>query len=205
MRRRAKNIMRRHHSTQSGFTLIEVLVAILVLLLGLLGMAGVQVRATQAEYESYQRKQALLLLQDMMDRLQANRLVASCYAITAAGTGAPFAGTNAAGTASATSALPACTAGSLIQQAVANNDLTNWSDALYGAAETLNATSIGAISSARGCVVDNTGGVYTVSVAWKGIAPTSAPPVALNCGTGLYGDEALRRVVSATLQVATLN
>ena len=196
--------MRTNRSIQSGFTLIEVLVAILVLLLGLLGMAGVQVRATQAEYESYQRKQALLL-QDMMDRLQANRLVASCYAITATASGAPYAGTNAAGTASATSALPACTAGILVQQAVANDDLTKWSDALYGAAETLNATSIGAISAARGCVVDNTGGVYTVSVAWKGIAPTSAPPAALNCGTGLYGDEALRRVVSTTLQVATLN
>ena len=197
--------MHRTNSAQSGFTLIEVLVAILVLLLGLLGMAGVQLRATQAEYESYQRKQALLLLQDIMDRLQANRLVASCYAVTSSSTGAPFAGTNSAGTASATASLPACTAGSLVAQAVANNDLTSWSDALYGAAETLNSNSVGTISAARGCVVANGAGVYTVSVAWKGIAPTAAPPAALNCGTGLYGDEALRRVVSATLQVATLN
>lgn len=199
--------MKLRHSSQSGFTLIEVLVAILVLLLGLLGMAGVQVRATQAEYESYQRKQAMLLLQDMIDRLQANRLVASCYAITAAGTGAPFAGTKSDGSAATagTSIIPACTAGSLVAQAVANTDLTNWSNALFGASEALGSGSVGAISAARGCVVANGGGVYTVSVAWMGIAPTAAPPTALNCGTGLYGDEALRRVVSATLQVATLN
>jgi type IV pilus assembly protein PilV len=177
------------------------------LLLGLLGMAGVQVRATQAEYVSYQRKQAMLLLQDMVDRLQANRLVASCYAITAAGTGSPFAGTKIDGTSATagTSIIPACTAGSLVAQAVANDDLTKWSNALFGAAETLGTDSVGAISSARGCVVANGSGVYTVSIAWKGIAPTTAPPTALNCGTGLYGDEALRRVVSATLQVATLN
>lgn len=181
----------------AGFTLIEVLIAVLILLLGLLGMAGVQVRATQAEFESYQRKQALLLLQDMLDRMQANRLVASCYALTTAGTGAPFAGTGAT--------LPACTAGSLEQQAVADEDLAQWSQALLGAGETIGTANVGAMNDARGCIVDNGGGVYTVSVAWLGIAATAAPPAALKCGTGLYGDEALRRVVSATLQVTTLN
>jgi type IV pilus assembly protein PilV len=200
----AARIMQKRNSTQSGFTLIEVLVAVLVLLLGLLGMAGVQVRATQAEYESYQRKQAMLLLQDIVDRIQANRKVAACYAITAAGTGSPFAGTDSSG-ASATAGLAACTAGSLTQQAVANTDLAAWSDALFGAAESLGTTSVGSIRGARGCVVSNGADVYTVSVAWLGLAPTSAPPAALNCGTGLYGDEALRRVVSTTLRVATLN
>ena len=187
----------------SGFSLIEVLVAILVLLFGLLGMAGVQVRATQAEFESYQRKQALLLLQDMVDRLQSNRLVASCYAITDVTTGAPYAGT-ASGGGSATAGLAACGAGSLTAQAVANNDLTSWSNALFGAAELIGTSNVGAMNAARGCIVANGGGVYTVSVAWLGNAATSAPPAALTCGTGRYGDEALRRVVSATLRVADL-
>ena len=187
---------------QRGFTLIEVLVAVLVLLLGLLGMAGVQVRATQAEFESYQRKQALILLQDMVDRMQANRLVAACYAITAVG-GSPFAGTNAAG-ASATASLPACTFGSTEAKLVANDDLSKWSDELFGAAETIGTSNVGAMNRARGCVVDNGSGSYTISIAWLGTAPTAPPPAALNCGTGLYGNESLRRVVSATLQVATL-
>lgn len=182
----------------NGFTLIEVLIAILVLLFGLLGLTGVQVRATQAEFESYQRKQALLLLQDMADRMQANRLVASCYALTPASTGSPYAGTGAA--------LPTCTAGSAAQQAVANADLATWSSALLGAAEIQAGNKIGAMLGARGCITSDGSDVYTVTVAWQGMSPTAAPPAALKCGTGQYGnDDALRRVVSATVQVATLN
>lgn len=199
-----RSVPSKRRSAQSGFTLIEVLIAVLVLLLGLLGMAGVQVRATQAEFESYQRKQALLLLQDAIDRLQANYVVASCYAITNAGSGAPFAGTNSSG-GSATAGLAPCGAGSVQAQAVANTDLAQWSDSLFGASETLSGSSVGAMNRARGCIVANGAGVFTVSIAWLGLASTAAPPAALNCGSGLYGDEALRRVVSATLQVATLN
>jgi type IV pilus assembly protein PilV len=182
---------------QRGVTLLEVLVSILVLLFGMLGMAGVQVRATQAEFESYQRTQALVLLHDMVDRLQANRLVASCYAFTSAATGAPFAGTGAA--------IPACTAGSVVQQATANADLAAWSNALLGATEVQAGNNIGAMLGARGCVTAGGGDVYTVTVAWQGLSPTAAAPAALTCGTGLYGsDDALRRVVSTTLRVATL-
>jgi type IV pilus assembly protein PilV len=196
---------RRATRGQGGFTLIEVLVTILILLFGLLGMAGVQVRATQAEFESYQRKQALLLLEDMVDRIQANRKAASCYAITAT-TGSPYAGTDSSG-ASATASLPACGAAgaTLQQQAVANADLAAWSDALFGAAEVKAGNNVGVMVGARGCVVDNTGNLYTVSVAWQGISATAAPAAALTCGTGQYGNEALRRVVSATVQIATLN
>ena len=42
----------------------------------------VRLRAQQAEVESYQRAQALVLLQDMVDRINANRKTAGCYAFT---------------------------------------------------------------------------------------------------------------------------
>jgi type IV pilus assembly protein PilV len=190
---------------QRGFTLLEVLIAILVLLFGLLGLAGVQVRTTQAEFESYQRKQALILLQDMVDRMQANRLRAACYALTDA-TGSPYVGAGH-GT------LPTCGTGTGTDELVAQNDLLAWSSALLGAAETsggacnttTGANCIGAMIGARGCIVPNGANLYTVTVAWQGMAPTAAPPVALTCATGLYGNEASRRVVSATVQVSTLN
>ena len=51
----------------SGFTMIEVLVSLLVITFGLLGLAGLQTRMQQAEFESYQRSQALVLLYDMVD------------------------------------------------------------------------------------------------------------------------------------------
>ena len=58
---------------ESGFSMMEVLVTIAILIFGLLGMAGLQSRATSMEIESYQRAQALVLLQDMADRLSVNK------------------------------------------------------------------------------------------------------------------------------------
>lgn len=181
---------------QHGVALIEVLVAILLLLIGILGMAGVQVRASQSEFESYQRKQALVLLQDMVDRLQANRLMATCYALTNATSGAPFAGTGAT--------LPACGTGTSPSELVALADMSTWSGALLGAAEVQGGSNVGAVIGARGCIADKTGGIYTVSVAWQGMSATSAPPAALTCGKNQYGDETLRRVVSMNVRVVSL-
>jgi len=55
----------------AGFTLIEILVALVILLVGLLGLVGLQAKGQQAEMESYQRTQALVLLQDLADRMNA--------------------------------------------------------------------------------------------------------------------------------------
>ena len=68
----------------SGFSLLEVLVAMFITVIGLLGMAGLQSVAGRANLESYQRAQALILLEDMVDRINANRKSASSY-ITASG------------------------------------------------------------------------------------------------------------------------
>ena len=67
---------------ERGFTMIEILVSLLLIVFGLLGMLGLQAQATVAEFESYQRGQALILVQDMADRVGTNRSAAGCYAIT---------------------------------------------------------------------------------------------------------------------------
>ena len=54
----------------------------IILLVGLLGLAALMTNSQKAEAESYQRAQALLLLQDMVGRINANRAVAGCYAVT---------------------------------------------------------------------------------------------------------------------------
>ncbi len=77
---------------QTGLTLVEVLVSVVILLVGLLGLAALMTNSQKAESESYQRAQALLLLQDMVGRINANRAVAACYAITDATAGTPFLG-----------------------------------------------------------------------------------------------------------------
>lgn len=189
----------RTRSGQGGTALIEVLVTLLILLIGLLGLAGLQVQAQRSEMESYQRVQALILLQDMVGRINANRKVASCYAVTTDTTnGTPFLGT------SSTIVTPACTMGTTEQQAIAVEDMQGWHNLLLGAAETAAGGNMGAMIGARGCVsYDTTTNLYTVTVAWQGLGATFAP-VGQNCGKNQYGNEAQRRVVSLTVRIANL-
>ena len=59
-------------SKQKGFTLIEVLIAILVLAIGMLGMAGLQSYSVSSSYNAHLRTQATLLAQSIVDRMRAN-------------------------------------------------------------------------------------------------------------------------------------
>lgn len=173
---------------QSGFGLLEVLVSIVILLVGVLGLAGLISRSQQAEMESYQRAQALVLLQDMVARINANRKNAVNYV----GTYAPTAATSPCPTTS-TTAL----------------DLCEWQNALLGAAEKSGTSNVGAMIGARGCIneldASSTNKVYMVSVAWQGMGKTFAPTDSPACGANAYGDEDQRRVVTATLQIAKLD
>ncbi len=57
-----------------GFTLIEVLVAILIVAVGILGVAGMQVVSLQQNRNALLRDTSLQLGNDIMDRMRANRL-----------------------------------------------------------------------------------------------------------------------------------
>ncbi|MCU0809887.1 MAG: type IV pilus modification protein PilV [Thiobacillaceae bacterium] len=61
---------------QSGFSMLEVLVAILVLAIGLLGMAGLTATSMRNSHGAYHRSQAVWLAYDAADRMRANRQVA---------------------------------------------------------------------------------------------------------------------------------
>ena len=183
----------------SGFGMIEVLVSLLIILTGLLGLAGLLTLGQQAEMESYQRAQALILLEDMVGRINANRKVAACYGDTTtdAAAGTPYLGTTA-------TSVPACTSGTSGQNATAIADLTAWNDALVGAAETQSGSNVGAMIGARGCISLTATDTYLISVAWQGLNPTFAPPAGLGCGKNTYGAETQRRVVSTTIRIANL-
>lgn len=59
-----------------GFTLIEVLVAVLILSIGLLGLAALQTTSLRSNHSSLLRSQATLLSYEIVDRMRANRNVA---------------------------------------------------------------------------------------------------------------------------------
>ncbi|HUQ75070.1 MAG TPA: type IV pilus modification protein PilV [Burkholderiales bacterium] len=174
---------------QRGVTMLEVLIAIFILTLGLLGSAGIQSQMQMAEVEAYQRAQAIVILRDMVDRVNANRKNAASYV-----TGSPL------GTAAAD-----CTA----LTTVAAKDLCEWNNALYGTAETKGGQTLGAMNTARGCITNPVTTMpreVVVAVAWQGVRPTLAP-AATGCGNDgtTYGsDDRLRRALIARIVIGCL-
>jgi type IV pilus assembly protein PilV len=62
----------RTHIRPRGFTILEVLIALLVFSLGLLGMAGLLVISVRTNHSAYLRTQAAFMAQSMGDRMRAN-------------------------------------------------------------------------------------------------------------------------------------
>lgn len=190
-------------SYQRGSSLIEVLVTLVILLLGLLGLVGLMVQSQRSQMESYQRMQALVVLQDMVNRINTNRKAAGCYALPD-----PI-GTDyvvpTGGTLAVTAACPVVTAEQIAWAERTDQDIREWNNLLLGSTEKSGTRDVGAMLGARGCITEVTAGVYQVSVVWQGGGATVAPPVAVTCGSGLYGNEALRRAVSVPLQIANLS
>lgn len=69
-------------SHQRGFTLIEVLIAAIVLSVGLLGLAGLQTVSLKMNQGSILRAQATALAIEITDAMRANKNDASSYAGT---------------------------------------------------------------------------------------------------------------------------
>lgn len=180
-----------------GFGLVEVLTALVISTVGLLGLAALLLKGQQAELASYQRTQALVLVQDMVNRISTNRKAAGCYGITEP-SGTPYLGMGN------TSAYTCTAWGALAMQQKAQADLAAWDALLKGQGETLDGEGTGAMIGARGCIrYDDANRVYTVAVAWQGAVRTEPP--ADNCATGLYGDERQRRVVAVSGRIADLD
>jgi len=181
-------------SNQRGVTLIEVLVTVIILSIGLLGVAGLQSRLQQSEMEAYQRSQALLLLNDMAQRIISNRNAAASYVTATTGVGV---------------SLTNCPTTTATQQ---QRDTGEWCEALKGAGETASGSKVGAMIGGRGCVESLGGGEYMITVAWQGLAPVSIPPASVACGKDSYdgpvgstcSGDLCRRVVTTIVRVATL-
>lgn len=79
--RRQAHASPRYSNQQSGIALIEVLVAVLILGIGILGVASTQVVALQMNSMSQSRSQAVLLAEDLIDRVRANARNSNDYAL----------------------------------------------------------------------------------------------------------------------------
>jgi type IV pilus assembly protein PilV len=186
-----------------GVSMIEVLVTLVIMAFGLLGLSGMLARLQTSEVESYQRSQALLLLNDMANRLALNRVNRTQYPDEAKVDAPVGAGMNCADIVPGTS--------------VALADLQEWCGALQGAAETTAGASVGAMIGGRGCIEEVLAGTattpaeYRISVAWQGLVPISVPAESA-CGANSYdsagtvcvGDRC-RRLVTTVVRVGSLS
>ena len=182
------------HSKERGTTLVEVLVTMCVIAFGLLGLGSLEMRLQLSDMESYQRAQALELLDDMANRIAVNRAQAATYVT---GSASPLGSGMTCPTTSAT-----------VQQ----TDTAQWCTALQGAAEKLGNAKTGAAVGARGCIESIGTNQYLVTVAWQGLTPIAAPPAAVACGAALYDTagsscigDLCRRTVTTVVKIASLN
>ena len=149
-------------SSQRGALMIEVLVTIVILAIGLAGILQMQTRLQKSEVESYQRTQAIMLVNDMANRIATNRANAASYVI----------GTETDPLSMGAEVCP--TALTTLQE----RDRVEWCNALKGASEVQSGSNVGSLIGGRGCVYERDGGSeYLVTVVWQGLTPISSPAV----------------------------
>jgi len=127
---------------QTGFTLLEILIAIVVLSIGLLGLAGLQANSLKNNNSAYQRTQASLLANEMLDRIRANRLGLAAGAYDALD--------------SSSTSDPGCITSGCTPAQIAQYDAHDWSDRLDNL-----------LPSGKGTVSGNgTNSIFTITVMW---------------------------------------
>jgi type IV pilus assembly protein PilV len=158
---RAGKIMfkRLHH--QQGFTMFEMMIALLILSVGLLGIAGLQTRGQQFNHVAYTRTQAVFLAYDLMDRIRNNTDVTvgndngddGAYAINC--------------TAAAKALDNECNANQCAPARLVTYDLTNWCIAVGNALPEGSAVLTWAAATRQ----------YSITLMWKEERTASAPTV----------------------------
>jgi type IV pilus assembly protein PilV len=117
MNQRRNNVMRR----QQGITMVESLVALVVIAVGMLGIAGLYLSSLQASRTAKLRSHAVELTSSIADRIRANREAVASYNLAADGT----------------PAAQDCESKRCTPEQLAQDDLANWlldvRDALPGA------------------------------------------------------------------------
>ena len=141
----------------AGFSLVEALVALLVLSVGLLGIAGLFVESVRSSRTALLRTQAITLVSDMADRIRANATARDAYDIGTYG-GAP---------AERDCAPTPDTAGdNCSSEALAEDDLARWVAAVQAALPTLDDTPPAALVEYVAPAATGAPERYEISVSW---------------------------------------
>jgi type IV pilus assembly protein PilV len=176
---------------QRGFSLLELLVALLIFSIGLLSIAGLQTVSKQANFESIQRTTASQIAYGLLEDMRTNGDAIDIY--LAAGE----IGQGSRGVVP----VPDCSVGNECNPAQkAAYDLWFWEQILDGNLETNAGAGTGGLVLPTLCVAGPVGGaagIYQVTIAWRGTA-TINNNVNNPCGaaSGSYGNaNEFRRII----------
>lgn len=138
---------------ERGFSLLEVLIALLVLSVGLLGIAGLQTVSLRFNHQSYERTQATVLISEMFEKITANPTAATAGSFDSVALGDTSASYSGYGSCPAS-----CTATQL-----ATFDLFRWKSSLEDARRLAQGQgSITRVPDPDGA----TAHVYDITVSW---------------------------------------
>lgn len=173
-----------HKEYQRGFSLIEVLVALVILVIGLIGIFNLHIVAKRGSFESFQQTQASYYANDIINRMKLNRSQLANY-----DNGSPYTGVPAQ--AKLCKDMTFCTPSELVAA-----DLYEWRSAFSGQQEVINTKLVGGLDSATACI-QVTGNEVLVVIVWRGIRKTSIDTAAVNDISGKCAkDTDNRRVFS---------
>lgn len=174
-----------------GFSLIEMLVALVVFSVGLLAIAGLQTMSKQANFEALQRTAASQIANGLLENMRINGDAIGVYL------GAGELGGGSQGAEPAPNCIGAAVCNAIEK---ATHDLWFWEQVLDGNLEMSGNAGAGGLVMPTLCVNGPAGGgagIYIVTVAWRGTA-SMTNNTANACGTvgGNYGaDQEFRRIM----------
>ena len=195
-----RNSRRENRKSQSGTTLIEVLITLVVLAFGLLGIGALQLISKRSNFEALQRTTATAIANDIIERMRANSNALLTYA------GDPSTPSfDITGALWSSEPVPNCTAASpCLPNAVgstadlADHDIWEIEQALIGAAEQADGNDSGGLTQPTACIrttvaagLTNRTGQYIITIAWRGQAKLSDPDTTNTCGqtSGRYNSD----------------
>lgn len=142
--------MRTDQRTASGFSIVEALVALVVLSVGMLGIAALYVESLRAGRSAIYRTQAVNLAADMADRIRSNREQPNAWELSA----------------TANPATQGCVAGTINcdPAELAQDDQARWRAAIQNQLPGDGADTPNGIIEVDDAVVPNQ---YTITVMWS--------------------------------------
>jgi type IV pilus assembly protein PilV len=193
-----RNISARHASkkaqprNQGGFTLIEALIAFVILSVGLLGIVSLQAMSKQSQHQAVQSARAVSMADDIVERIRINPGALLEYV------------TGTTPVSITTEPTPDCQATACDPNELADHNLWAWEQTMEGAMMTTAAGNAGGLINPKGCILFTPipgkvrTGLLNVIIQWQGLHSSTDAVQAgeVACGGAAATGDITRRQVS---------